>query len=421
MIASLPRRYTRSKESVPLPRTDQATSLTASPLARHWRPLLDLGSADAVPLWVGNVPYLSERICAEPAGQPPGGLPSIMPVCGLRTQVALHAGLATWICRSPAELPARYQTPAWRHLITMLDGWQHGAVTADSVALTVLNLLSFPDTVVRIASGRDRLGDEAAYELARAYLRLNGRSAEALGIFDRLAGESAVPTVRWAALGQSISARVRYHGEMDGAGALAGSALMVAAEHPPGRPWPDDLILSRLLRAVALWSARADGLAAAGHVLGQANAYQKSVAAYADTPALRQLAAENERLLADAELKLLISGNAPPEPNVIAAQAAYLRQLDPWDPEVLLAVADGYVVIGELAEAAEALTAASDLGTMAGAVAAWRAGLLWKELSEPGKAATVFRRCLSLDPYAVEPRAELERMDARTHGDDNVG
>jgi tetratricopeptide (TPR) repeat protein len=419
--ARLPRRYTRSNESVPLVRTDRAESLAASPMVRHWRPLLDLSRADAVPLWVGNIPYLGERICAGPAGEPPGVLPSITPVAGLRNQVVLHAGLATWVCRSPAELPAGFQSPAWHRLTTMLADWEHGSGAADSVALTLLNLLSFPDVVVRVASGRDRLSDDAAYELARAHLRLNGKSAKALAIFDRLAGDSPVPAIRWAALSQSISARVRYHGELGGAAALAGTAVTVAAQHPPGRSFSDDVLLSRLLRAVALWRARADGPAAAGRLLDQASAYQAAAATRAGTAALRQLAAENERLLADAELKLLTSASAAHEPHVIAAQAAHLRQLDPWDPEALLAVADGYVAIGDLAAAAEALTMASDLGTMAGAVAAWRAGLLWKELSEPAKAASVFRRCLSLDPNAVEPRAELERAEARPHGAGRVG
>jgi hypothetical protein len=57
---------------------------------------------------------------------------------------------------------------------------------------------------------------------------------------------------------------------------------------------------------------------------------------------------------------------------------------------------------------------------MAGAIAVWRAGLLWKRLSEPVKMAEAFHRCLSLDPNAVEPRVELKHMAARMHGGDLV-
>jgi hypothetical protein len=414
MTFTLPRRYSRAAGQARWPARSRTSSISDSALAAHWRPLLDLTPAPESALWAGNIPYIAEELSASPAGTDERAFPAIIPVPGLRSQVAVHAGLSEYACEHPADLRPQFQTPGWRQFLDALTAWDTRDGRRSATVLSLLNILTFPAVVVSLAGEADGLDSEIEYELARAMLRLDEKSERGLALFQNLAAAGEDPVVRVNALSQVISAFVRYR--RGDASAQVGLALSLVRDRAPGSgSWSGDLTMSRLLRAVALWASRAEGHGSASRYLGLARSYNAACAAAASSPAAVQLAREDDRILLDAELKLLVTAPGT-EPARLIEQADRLCAADPWDPVGLLNAADAVVAAGELRRAAEMLSSAGLLGTMAGALAAWRSGLLWLQLSEPGRAAEAFRLCVDLDPNAIEPQHQLRLAAAHCPG-----
>jgi tetratricopeptide (TPR) repeat protein len=117
----------------------------------------------------------------------------------------------------------------------------------------------------------------------------------------------------------------------------------------------------------------------------------------------RLVAAENERYLVELRLRQHMDESA----EAVLTYAERLIALDPHCVQARCTVADAYLAVGHLAEAAHWYERAGELGTGTGAVAWFRAGQCHLALGDEWAARNAMGRCLELDSTAIEPRQLL--------------
>jgi hypothetical protein len=421
------RRYSRLDPRGGFPARPDQPDLTASRLAAFWRPLIDGTDSELAANRLRAIPVIGRVLVRTDSDEWPWL--STIGVPGLRSQVLRHAGLDYLDCQTAEELPERYWTPQWAHLVEAIHRFDVLSDRCRALLIFQLAQLSFCQQAVRLGEsvrpagdgGSSPAGDRYALEVARITARFPDRVADALRAFGYLAEHAEDPVTRLAGCFQGIGHCL--HGKRDPAEAAAFERIgrAIQPELPAG--WQADLVRSRYCRAVSLLHRSRSEPRAAWSQLEASERYAAALPAAPTDAQQGWVIAENRRYL--LELRTLLALDSGDRP--IARDALQsLEVLDPYCVEARLFLGDGYFELADYPRAAHWYGLAGELGTGAGAMGWFRAGQCYDLAGERAAAAHAMGRCLELDSTAVEPREYLcgrFRVTARktTHAHRAVG
>jgi hypothetical protein len=399
----LQRVYTRSDPRGRFRFRESVAEPDCNRLAAFWRPLVDLTDSDFSSLRLRMLGPVANWL-AEPT---PGRRSwfSMIGIPGLRHQVLRHAGLRDYDCREPAGLAPELRTARWQTLVERIDAF---ADLDDGLrALVVFHLaqLSYSHLAVELAGGveltGDPLRDHYAYEVARVHARLSGGVPRALALFEELARSSRESLVALGSCFQGIGHALRQRDR--GAAVLfeqRGADLAAAAELDHRHGW---LVGSRYHRAVALLRLAEGRVEESKREARSALELHERLAAGAVEEPERLVVDENRLYVLELEIEIALR-HARDE---LRPLLETLVALDPYCVEARLRAGDGFVALGDPAEAARWYSLAGELATGSGAVGWFRAAQCYETLGDRGRAANAMGRCLELDDTAVEPRTYL--------------
>ena len=401
-------RYTREDPRGSFPRVSGAPAVGYNRLGVFWRPLVDLTDSRFASLRLRMIAPVSEWL-ARPRPERVVWF-SRIGVDGLRRQVLRHAGLERYGCPRPQELPAELRTPAWERLTEALDGF--GALGDHARALVVFHLaqLSFcryATTLAGVVTPTGEPGrDQYAYQVARAHIRIPGRLAQALPVFQALAVTAADPLLALLACFQGIGHGIRGTGDLDLAMRFEEYGNAVRDAGLLADTWHAHLVLSRFHRAVALLRLAQRQPAGLHRELRAAWRHQRQLSTGPLHPVDRMIADENQRYLLELEIEAARQDAGIPAGR-LRDVAAELALIDPNCVEARLAIGDCYVTADDHQAAARWYAAAGELGTASGAVGWYRAAQCHDLIGEHVSAVNAMGHCLDLDTTAIEPRQYL--------------
>jgi hypothetical protein len=394
-------RYTRSDPRGRIPRVTGRPPLPHNRLAAFWRPLVDLTDTEVTSLRLRMIRPVAAWL-ADPASADWPWF-SRIGIPGVRSQVVRHAGLDSYDCRDPRDLPSELRTPAWTTLTSAIDRFPELDQRTRTLVVFQLTQLSYHPLALRLAGDvrpdGDPERDRYVYEVARVHAGSPGHAGRALSMFEELAASSG--RVAPAACFQGIGHAIRDAKDL----ALArrfeerGQALTKS---------PEDfyacLVAGRFQRAVALLRLSEGDGDAARAALVVATGLHGELSAAPRTGVEEMLVRENRRYLLELELDTEMRGVPGPRTPALCHE---LLRLDPYCVHARLLAGDGLAASGRHAEAALWYSRAGELGTGSGAIGWFRAAQCHDFLGDRGSAVDAMGRCLELDATAVEARAYL--------------
>lgn len=398
----LQRFYARRDSAAPLTRVGGPhDDLRDSRLAAFWRPLVDMGDSDLVPLRLRMVaPVADGPLACEPDTWP---WCALLGVPGQRRQVLCHAGLDGYACREPAGLRAEHRTERWEALVAAVDRFPELDDAARARVVLQLLQLSWGQVALRVAGPVEPSGvpahDRYVYEVARANARQPGRARRAIGIFARLT-QAATPLLALASCYQGIGHQLRA-GDLGGARAFEQRARQLP---PVPDDWHAGLVRSRFHRALAMIRLAEGRVDRARQEIDTAFRLDEPLSRTAATPLDVLVSAESRRQLVQFRIESASRFGDVDLPGACAELAA----LDPFCVEARLTIGDAYAATADHAQAAAWYVAAGELGTGAGAVGWFRAGQCYEFAGDRSRALNAMARCLESDGGALDARQFLE-------------
>ena len=407
-MSDLRRWYSRTAHTVRLPRLPGSPEVAFNPLARRWRPIVDLGRSPLAPRYL-QVTESVAALIASGSVAPPLWL-SRAGTAGLRRQVLSHAGLDRLDVWDPRHLPVADRTAPWQAMCDAIDRFDRLDSRTKAAVIFLLVQLSFCSFAVQLADAEPLAGSEGAeltaFQVGRALGR-TGKAAAAVAVYRGLADHTGDAAMRANACYHAVGYALRRAGGRPGRAEMDQIAAATATE--PGS-WAEALGLSRLCRLSALHALAEQGSAGRGRALRcleRGRQLAGAAAALADSNWAHSALAEHHRLLLDTELE---AATPAPSANARAAVSTYAREAGAYDPncqEFLTRLGLAEAALGDYESAANRFSVAGAMATLDGANGWFLAGQCFALIGEPDRAADAMRRCLELDPDAIEPRDYL--------------
>ncbi|MGH4023344.1 MAG: hypothetical protein ACRDRV_02035 [Pseudonocardiaceae bacterium] len=383
-------------------------------LRERWSPWLHLTASDEAPLRARHALQLIGMLTGKQDLVVPNWF-SIVAPAGSRLQIIRQARLDGHQGDRPEQLPPAQRTAAWQALVDNLDRWAEQSTARRIILVELLTQLGFHrravELVPRMSSDiEDVLGQQLAYEVARAAFELNRRSTVPLRILEWLAEHAANPALRVLAALRVVSTMARVHRDQAGADLWLDRAGGEAEELGAEPDWLRHLTVSRYHRAAALCRVSGRDLAGATEHLGAALRHDEQLAAVATDPLVQHYQRENRQLVLEACLKLDTMTGSACAPGDAAEQAQLLHP----DQDLLFVLGEHRAGREEWQGAQEMFWAAAQLGTVHGAVAALCAGECRERLGRRDQAVTAYRLCLDLDPASLSGAERLAAVSPAT-------
>lgn len=386
------------------------------PIGMVWLPLLTLEDHPLACIKARNAlaVALLDSNCVE--GEP---WTAILPVSGLRRQIAYHAGCPRHDVDDPRALPPSLRSPAWEKTVGRIEAWAELPSSDRAITLATLNNLTMQPAILRLVESvraHEYMGarEREMYEIARASYRLSPEHSSGLEMLEVLASRASNPALALQCRILLVSGCLRFRGDTSAASAHARGATDALRALRGIPDWQLALLASRLSRANALLALKVGG-PSSSQVRAELRAAREAAedcASWADTPYLSHIASENRRLVAESGLKLAAySGHR----ELVEARVAEVEAVDPLDPELLTQVGDAYVRLGDDEAGAYYYALAGGLGSFAAALAFYKLGTLHESAGRNDHAMLAFSRSSALDPWARSPREALARL-AHTAG-----
>jgi tetratricopeptide (TPR) repeat protein len=389
-----------------------------SPLAPYWRPLIDFVDSPLAAIRLRNIPFLAKTVVDED-----GSLSwfSILKPPKDRSRLLAQARLTQYDFPAVCTLDEEPSRSVWTRISAVLDAPEDVEPAQAQKVVALLNQLSLPDVVAerirRVRLTADPAQQALAYEVARAAARCRPDAESAQRVLAWLSAKATDPLQRGAAVVQRIAGSLRFGGsattQVD---ALVVEHMPLVEELAEDATWRGALVSSRLRRALGLYFVKRRELDRAEDAVERALAFNELVDRRDDSDLVRQLAAEDRKIILESSLKLAAFAPAP-DAEEVERRAEALAVHDPYCVHTWLCGGEAWAAVGELRRAAAAYEEAGELGSVAGAIGWYRAAQCWEQLAQPNESFRCLRRCVALDPLAVQPRERLREWWSGVAGD----
>lgn len=337
-----------------------------------------------------------------------------------RSQLLSEAGLNQYQADDPRDVPAELRSSRWSAVCDKLDHWDDLARDDQCRLMLILHGLCFYRTISEtipsisnkeIASNPDSA--ELAYRRASARYMLDGPDrVDDYGFADLSELEriiNTVPSEHPAAFNGAL--KILVHKARAGAPIdellqwYTRSKAKLETDLRSRDKFTQNLMLSRFFRAGAFVPQRKGDRAEVVHMMDLAERY--AVDLRPDTEAQKLLKLENLYPVIESRVKeALWLGDL----DLALTRAQRLKDLDPFDSRAWLQLGQVLLERNEWMASAEAYAAAAILGPPSSAVGRHMAGVCFRHLGQPLLAAFFFKAAIDVDPKAISPHDEIQRL-----------